>query len=113
MKTEEVVSKTDKIRAYLRGLKPSERSPTEVSKALAEKGIKASPGFVSVIKAKMKAKAKVKKPKPKPKPKPTKKASRATSDIHESLMTAKVFLEKTGGIDNAKKLLEVVNKLVS
>ena len=119
----ETVSKSESIRSQLKSMKPSERSPKAVVEALKAKGISVNPGLVSLIKSKMnnktKRKAKV------AKRRTSARASKAwktrwkgwgeflNGGKMENLVLAKDFLNSTGGIEHAKRILDVVNKLVS
>lgn len=106
----EEVSKSELIRQQLKSVKPSERSPKAVSEALKKKGCIVTPAFVSVVKAKMKKKKKSIKPQ-------ARKSHTAngllSKDGSKSLVLAKDFLNATGGLNQAKHILEVVNKLIS
>lgn len=50
------MTRTDKIRKYLLSLKPSERSPTAVAKALEKKGIKVTVHHVGMVKLALRGK---------------------------------------------------------
>lgn len=121
MSTKTEVNKSELIREQLKSMKPSERSPKAVVEALKKKGHTVSPTFVSVVKTKMKPKRKAKASK--------NRASTAAGKAWktrwsgwgnflkngkiENLVLAKDFLNSAGGIDQAKRILDVVNKLVS
>lgn len=109
-KTEVDVNKSDKIREYLKSVKPSDRSPTAVAKALKAKGIEVSPAFVSQIKTKINGKKDRKKKAIKSKPKRSK--AKAMTP-HQSLLNAKDFLNSAGGLSEAKRLLDLVHNLIS
>lgn len=111
-KTEVEVNKSEKIREYLKSAKPSDRSPTAVSKALKAKGIEVSPAFVSQIKTKINGKKASKKKAIKSKPKRMTKP-KAKTMAHQSLLSAKDFLNSAGGLTEAKRLLEIVHNLMS
>lgn len=115
-KTEVEVNKSEKIREYLKACKPSDRSPTAVAEALKTKGIEVSPAFVSQVKNKMANKKKTIKAKAKIKVKSKAKKARRKSFStmpHEALLNAKDFLNSAGGLAQAKKLLDVVDSLMS
>jgi len=122
MSTKTDVSKSELIRNQLKSMKPSERSPKAVVEALKKKGHTVSPTFVSVVKTKMKPKRK--------KAKASKNRGSLTAnkawksrwkgwgpffngDKMDNLVLAKNFLNSSGGLDQAKRILDVVNKLVS
>ena len=111
------VTRSDMIREYLKNSK--DKSPSKISQMLEkEKGIKVSPTYVSVVKSKLNKPQKANK---------AKKTNARTKNVVrskrglkknaqtnlENLISAKVFIEKAGGIDNAKKLIDVVNKILS
>lgn len=107
MKTE--TSKSEQIREYLKSLPPSKRSPKAVSDALNAKGVKVSPGHVSLIKAKIKVKrAKAKK---------TTATKPSRNGIGEELLKAigqaKTLMDLSGGLDKAKKFLDLVDQIRS
>lgn len=119
-KTEEkTVNKSELIRQHLKSMKPSDRSPTAVAEAMTKKGVKVTPSFVSVVKLKMKTKGKKKPAKAKARKKAAAKAlkSRSINSFFKgdfgNLILAKDFLNAAGGVDQAKRVLDVVNKLVS
>jgi len=112
------VSKSGLIREYLTNSK--DKSPSKIAEMLEkEKGIKVTPTYVSVIKSKMnpksasKTKAKIK-TKVKTRSKTKAKANRSRKAKAENsldlLISAKNFIEKVGSADNAKKLIDVLNK---
>jgi len=110
MKTK-TVNRSEKIREYLKSVKPSDRSPKAVSDALKEKGIKVSPNLVSLVKMKLSGKPK----------KATKKAARKAirpkarkvENPHAQFVLAKDFLNSAGGIEQAKKILDFLGDLMS
>lgn len=105
------VSKSELIRQQLKAMKPSERSPKAVSEALKKKGCIVTPAFVSVVKVKMNKK---KKPiKTKARKSQSANGLLLSKDSSKSLVLAKDFLNATGGLNQAKHILEVVNKLIS
>lgn len=109
-KTEKVeVNKSEQIRSYLKSVKPSDRGPTAVAEALKAKGIQVSAGFVSQIKNRMNGKKVTKKKAIKPK----RKATTKNMNAHQSLLSAKSFLDSAGGLAEAKKLLDLVHSLIS
>lgn len=118
-KTEEkTVSKSELIRQHLKAMKPSDRSPTAVAEALTKKGVKVTPSFVSVVKLKMKPKGKKKPAKAKARKAAVKalKSRKANSFFKGdfgNLILAKDFLTAAGGVDQAKRVLDIVSKLVS
>lgn len=115
MKTK-TVNRSEKIREYLKSVKPSDRSPKAVSDALKEKGIKVSPNLVSLVKMKLSVKSGIVKKKPAKKAnrkavKP--KASPKAESPHAQLVLAKTFLNSAGGIEQAKKILDLIDDLMS
>lgn len=118
-KTEEkTVNKSELIRQHLKSMKPSDRSPTAVAEAMTKKGVKVTPSFVSVVKLKMKTKGK-KTTKTKSRKKAASKAVKARKansffkGDFGNLILAKDFLDAAGGVDQAKRVLDIVSKLVS
>lgn len=113
----ETVNKSELIRQHLKTMKPSERSPTAVAEAMTKKGVKVTPSFVSVVKLKMKTKGKKKPAKAKVRKKAAAKTSRNINSFFKgdfgNLILAKDFLNATGGVDQAKRVLDIVSKLVS
>lgn len=109
MKTKEV-NKSDAIRDCLKN--SSDKSPSKISKMLEEKGIKVTPTYVSVVKSKMYS-SKPKTSKPNKARKSKAKAKNNAKANLESLISAKSFIDKAGSIENAKKLIDVVNKILS
>ena len=111
------VNRSEKIREYLKSVKPSDRSPKAVSDALKEKGIKVSPNLVSLVKMKLSVKSgivKKKKPAKKANRKAVKpKASPKAESPHAQLVLAKTFLNSAGGIEQAKKILDLIDDLMS
>ncbi len=111
------VNRSEKIREYLKSVKPSDRSPKAVSDALKEKGIKVSPNLVSLVKMKLSVKSGVLKKKA------AKKATRKATikpkarpkaeNPHASFVLAKDFLNSAGGIEQAKKILDFLGDLMS
>jgi hypothetical protein len=119
----EKVNKTQLIRDQLKSMKPSERNPKAIVEALKKKGCTVSPTFVSVVKSKMKQKRRVagksKRSNAAIKARATTKNWKGWGDFlkngkdFSNLMLAKNFLAAAGDIDQAKRVLDVVNKLVS
>jgi hypothetical protein len=116
----EKVNKSQLIRDQLKSMKPSERTPKAVVEALKKKGCNVSATFVSVVKSKMKPKS------GKTKAKASRNANKAWNtrqnwkswdvflkNTSSPLVQAKSFLNAAGGIDQAKRVLDIVNKLVS
>ncbi|MEN1677945.1 MAG: hypothetical protein AAGJ46_00020 [Planctomycetota bacterium] len=105
------VNKSQAIRDYDKA-NPGQ-GPTAIAKALSAKGIDVSPPQVSnVLSAAGKKKTKKRKPGPKPGPKPGRKAAAATGKVSvDSLVDAKNFAEKVGGVDAAKELLTTLKKI--
>lgn len=117
-KTEEkTVSKSELIRQHLKTMKPSDRSPTAVAEALTKKGVKVTPSFVSVVKLKMKPKGKKKPAKAKARKATKALKSRKANSFFKgdfgNLILAKDFLDAAGGVTQAKRVLDIVSKLVS
>lgn len=115
MKTK-TVNRSEKIREYLKSVKPSDRSPKAVSDALKEKGIKVSPNLVSLVKMKLsgkpkKATKKVAKKAARKAIRP--KARRKVENPHAQFVLAKDFLNSAGGIEQAKKMLDFLGDLMS
>ena len=107
------VSKSQKIRDYLKSVKGSDANPKAVSTALKAKGVVVTPGLVGVVKSKMGSKNKKKKV-IKPKARRKVKARQAKiANPHLGLIMAKDFLNSAGGLKQAKNLLDVVNRLIS
>lgn len=110
------VTRSDMIREYLKNSK--DKSPSKISQMLEkEKGIKVSPTYVSVVKSKLNKPQKAKAKKTNARTKNVVRSKRglkknAQTNL-ENLISAKAFIEKAGGIDNAKKLIDVVNKILS
>ena len=107
-------NKSQAIRDYL-GTNPK-AGPTEVQKELKKKGIDVALALVSNVKAAMlgkKKKAKKKTKRAKPGPKPVGRPSTRGGDkvSLSSLIEAREFAEKVGGVDEAIKLLKAVDKL--
>lgn len=123
MSKTEKVNKSEMIRQQLKSMKPSERSPKAVSEALKAKGVDVTPGLVGIVKMKMgpkKRKAKIKtKTKVKTRKSRTAVAWKAWNTRRSSdkdfgnLVLAKNFLNSAGGIEKAKKTLDLVSKLMS
>lgn len=119
-KTEEkTVNKSELIRQHLKATKPSDRSPTAVAEALKKKGVEVTPSFVSVVKLKMKtkgkktAKTKTRKKVASKKAVKARKANSFFKGDFGNLILAKDFLDAAGGVDQAKRVLDIVSKLVS
>lgn len=125
MKT--VVSKSEKIRDYIKS--NPEAGPKAVADALTSKGIKVTPGHVSVIKNKMTKKAKAIKVKAKAikvKAKPNKAKVKLSAsvekttatpkefgreDLVKAIMDAKSLVGFSGDLEKAKNFLELVSRL--
>lgn len=112
-------NKSAAIREYLKT--NPKAGPTEVGKELKKKGITVAPALVSNVKAAMlgkKAGGK-KKRRGKPGPKPGKRSvgrpagSGAASDkvSLSSLIDARDFADKVGGVEKAQELLKALGKL--
>ncbi|MEQ8849284.1 hypothetical protein [Botrimarina sp.] len=102
-------NKSAAIREYLAD-KP-DAGPTEVVKELKKKGIDVAPALVSNVKAALRGKKggkKRKKSKGKPGPKPR---SGADTVSISSLIEARDFADKVGGVDKAQDLLRALGKL--
>jgi len=107
-------NKSEKIRDYLKSVKPSERSPKAVSEALKAKGTIVTPTLVSLVKMKMNGKQKKAARKPARVAQISRKAaSRNNFGWANDVIRAKDFISSTGGIKEAKKLLDVVAHLIS
>lgn len=103
------VNKSEKAREYM--AKNPKAGPSAVAEALGKQGIKVSAQQVSTIKAnakKSKTAGKAKAPRGR---KPV--AAANGSDAYlKQLVAAKEFSASVGGVDNAKKLLTAIQKLV-
>jgi len=110
MKTK-TVNRSEKIREYLKSVKPSDRSPKAVSDALKEKGIKVSPNLVSLVKMKLSGKPKAAKKVARKAIRP--KARKSAEHPHTQFVLAKDFLNSAGGIEQAKKILNFLGDLIS
>lgn len=101
-------SKTDAIRALLES--SPELSPKEMAAKLTSKGTKVTPAYVSTIKSSLKKYRTVSR-----RPSASRSTqSKAGSDGHvaiDALVEAKSLVEKAGGVDEARKALEVLSKL--
>jgi hypothetical protein len=107
------VNRSEKIRDYLKSVKPSERSPKAVSDALKEKGIKVSPNLVSLVKMKLPGNTTTTKKKAAIRPKSRSKSRSKATNPHAQFVMAKDFLNSAGGLKQAKGILELVSKLIS
>jgi hypothetical protein len=109
-----IVNRSEKIRDYLKTLKPSDRSPKAVADALTAKGVKVTPTLVSLVKRNMrlKAKGKSRKNAPAKAHKPRKVKTNKVMTLKE-VAHAKEFLEMCGGLANAKNFLGAVNEILS
>lgn len=112
MKTKNEVSRSQKIREYLKSAKPSERNPKAVVEALKSQGVNVSAGLVSQVKNKLSGK---KKPRIKAKAVRRKRRNPASSSsAFAHLVRAKDFLNAFGGdLSKAKASLDVISKLIS
>ena len=108
-----VVNRSEKIRDYLKSLKPSDRSPKAVADALTAKGVKVTPTLVSLVKRNMRLKAKGKSRKTAAKAQKTRKPHKAKVMTLKEVAHAKEFLEMCGGLVNAKYFLGAVNEILS
>lgn len=103
------VNKSEKIREYMTA-NPS-KSPKEVAAALKGKGIKVTPGLVSVVKCKMPkgdSKAAIKaRPKAAPAPAPQK----GNDGLAEAILQAKGLVGFAGSLDKAKNFLDLVSRI--
>jgi hypothetical protein len=106
-------NKSEKIRDYLKSVKPSERSPKAVSEALKAKGTIVTPTLVSLVKMKMNGKQKKARKPARVAQSSRKAASRNNFGWANDVIRAKDFISSTGGIKEAKKLLDVVAHLIS
>lgn len=105
-------NKSAAIREYLKS-KP-DAGPTEVRNELKKKGIDVAPALVSNVKAAMlgkKRKKKAKRGKPGPKPGGARKAAATDKVSLSSLIEARAFAEKVGGVEQAQELLKALGKL--
>jgi adenylosuccinate lyase len=121
------MSKSESIRQHLKVAK--DKSPKAVAEALKEKGVLVTPNLVSLIKyqsenGRSKAKAKPRKKKIKALRKKPKKLlvsdiladTRAKGSVNadiQSLLKAKDFIAKAGGVQKAHALLDAINLLIS
>ncbi len=100
-------SKTDAIRAALEATPNT--SPKDLAEQLTSQGTKVSAVYVSTIKSSLKKRGQL----------PSGKAARSTARNNgrsdqipvESLVEAKRSVEKAGGVDEARKALDVLSKL--
>jgi hypothetical protein len=125
MSKTEKVNKSEMIRQQLKSMKPSERSPKAVAAALKAKGVEVSPGLVGIVKMKMKPKKGKAKIKAKSKRKSVRSATskawktrrknswKSWEDLLQSTEMAKNFIRSTGGVKQAKHVLDIVSKIVS
>ena len=98
-------NRSEKIREYLKSIKPYERSPKAVSEALKAKGTTVSPTLVSLVKMKLNAR--------KAKAMSASRARKAKESAWiNDVIRAKHFVISSGGLKEAKKLLEVVSRLI-
>ena len=106
-------NKSEKIREYLKSVNPSERGPKAVSEALKAKGTIVTPTLVSLVKMKMNGKPK--KASRKPARNAVRKPARRVKEASwvNDVIRAKDFISSSGGLKQAKKLLEVVSQLIS
>lgn len=86
-------TKTDSIRDHLRSLPPARRAPTAVAEALRAKGIKVTRNHVSVVKSTM-----------------SRKAGRGSE---RQLLLAKKFLSRVGSPSEARRLINLVGRIMS
>lgn len=95
------VNKSQLIREYLASSR--DKSPVSVVKALGAKGVKVSPGLVSVVKhGRMKAFS-------------TRRLVRhaeALAKHSSALADARRFVERAGGLEEALSLVEIVGKIM-
>jgi len=96
------VNKTQAIKAAL-AANPS-KGPKEISAILNEQGVDASPAYVSTIKSSLKKK----------KSRRTASAREAASDQHPyaPLYAAKKFVEEVGSVEEARKAISALDKLL-
>jgi len=120
------LSKSESIRQHLKVAK--DKSPKAVAEALKEKGVLVTPNLVSLIKyqsengrskAKAKPRKKIKALRKKPKKllvsdilADTRAKGSVNADI-QSLLKAKDFIAKAGGVQKAHALLDAINLLIS
>jgi len=104
------VNKSQAIRDYV-AANPTAK-PNEVANALSKEGVSVTPQFVSTVKSMSKRKKGAKKRPGRPgrKPGPRKASDKGVSV--ESLQQAKKMADSMGGVDEAKKALDVLSKLV-
>ncbi len=91
------LSKSEQIRRQLK--KSKTKSPIEIVKILEKKGIKVSSGLVSVVKhstSNYRAKESF---------------TKEITDYSNAIKKAKLFVEQSGGIKEAKVLIEAVRKI--
>lgn len=98
--TKQKVNKTAEIKAAL--AKYPDLSPKQIADKLSARGIKVSAAYVSTTKSDMKRDAKTAKAK-----------SDQPSDLVSvaSLVEAKKFADKVGGLNEARQLVEYIGKL--
>lgn len=102
------VNKSEEIRVFARA--NPDLGPTAIANALTAKGVEVSPPQVSNVLTAANKKDKVK---GKPGPKPGRRAAAAggTTISIDSLVDAKRFAEKVGGVDEAKQLISALEKV--
>ena len=112
------VSKSQAIRDYC-DANPKAK-PKQIAEALAAQGIVVTPQFVSTIRSNAKRKKTTRRPgRPAasdPAPKVSRRAARSTAasgDVSiDSLIRAKKIVEEMGSVDEAKKALDTLAKLI-
>lgn len=89
------INKSQIIREHLKN--STDHRPTVVAAAIRSKGVKVSPGLVSVVKHSRR------------------KGFKASRMAHhaEILSQARKFIESAGGVEEARTLIEIVNKIIS
>ena len=101
-------NKSEAIREYLKS-KP-DAGPTEVVNELKKKGITVAPALVSNVKAALRGKKGGAK-KGRPGRKPGRPAAASDSVSLASLIEARDFADKVGGVEKAQQLLRALGKL--
>ena len=101
------VNKSAEIRSYLES-HPNEK-PSSVASALKNKGVDVDAQYVSVVKSATKTKSRAGK---KVKPKTSSRAVRSDLVSIDAIVKAKQFVMDAGGIDEARKALSAIEKLV-
>jgi len=104
------VNKAEEIRKEL-GAAP-DKSPREISEALAARGIDATPAHVSTVKSNMKAKAKTGRKKKVVRKKQAPKAAPSSQLTFEQLCMAKELTRKLGGLQQAHEALAALSDLL-